>query len=77
MTILLWCLKASVSVLIAKYYQRFALIGIQNSFHFNTKLKKQTNKQKMVTIVILYSMVTGVMSSFNFNNYLDCACLIS
>lgn len=78
MTILLWCLKASVSVLIAKYYQRFALIGIQNSFHFNTKLKnKQTNKQKMVTIVILYSMVTGVMSSFNFNNYLDCTCLIS
>lgn len=57
MTILLWCLKTSVSVLIAKYYQRFALIGIQNSFHFNTKLKKQTDKQTKdgyYSYIILY-----------------------
>lgn len=55
MTILLWCLKASVSVLIAKYYQRFALIGIQSSFHFNTKLKtdKQT-KDGYYSYIILY-----------------------
>lgn len=59
MTILLWCLKASVSLLIAKYYQRFALIGIQNPFktHSISILNKKTNKQTKdgyYSYIILY-----------------------